>query len=384
MIKLKWTIAKEALEGAIAIVNNVPPRNGIKASEFIQISRSGKDGAAFSLTSDVMAKAVVRTGSRFPSKAPLFLDRRMFVPFVDMGKESKSPIYKFIIKQDGNVSVQHGGRKAVYGKSTKISGYEDVPDTDTAKTSSLDKQWIELVDAAKQCATDDPIAPQFNCVYFDPRSSSLDIYSGNGRLVFQGKAPKTKALKEPIAFPLLLVDSLMLDNAQKLLWTQKFAMISFPKGKIWQAVKTAARKNFPIADARAIIHSAKKDEVIMMLPATTMSRVANRIASYVSALSRESLLLTISIQKGSKIGLITSGSDTSKFEETVRLSKKATKTIDIVWPLEEVMPILLYCKEDGAMKIHLSKENRTCITTDTVALVIARPETVAKKKKVKK
>lgn len=381
----KWTIAKEALEGALAIINNVPPRNGIKASEFIKISREGKDAASFSLTSDVMAKAVVRTGDRFPFKQDLFLDRRLFSPFVDMGKESRSPIYSFILQSSGCIVVKHGGRKAIYEKASPITGYENLPNIEDIKTSSLDKEWIELVDAAKQCATDDPVSPQFNCVYLHPTNDGLEIYSGNGRVVFQGKAKKTKAIKQPIAFPLLLVDSLILENAQKLLWTRKFAMISFSKGKIWQAVKTAAQKNFPIADARALIRSARKDHVVMRLPASTMSRVANRIASYVAALSRESLVLSIVLEKGSRTASIESGSDQSKFHESVRLSKRATQTIKIDWPLEHVMAILLYCKDDGQMKLHLSSEGRTCLVTNTVALVVARrEESVKKKKKVKK
>lgn len=379
----KWTIAKEALEGALAIVNNVPPRNGIKASEFIKISREEKDAASFSLTSDVMAKAVVRTGDLFPWKKNLFLDRRLFSPFVDMGKESRSPLYTFILKSNGSILVKHGGRKAIYEKPSEVTGYENLPNIDDIKTSALDKEWIDLVDAAKQCATDDPVSPQFNCVFLNPTKNGLEIYSGNGRVVFQGKASKTKSLKTPIAFPLLLVEALLLENAQKLLWTRKFAMISFPKGKIWQAVKIAAQKNFPLDDARSMVRAAKKDPVVMILPASTMSRVANRIASYVAALSRESLVLSIVLEKGSRTASIESGSEQSKFHEMVRLSKRATVSTTIEWPLEHVMPILLFCKEDGQMKLHLSTEGRTCLATNTVSLIVARREVVEKKRKKK-
>lgn len=383
-MSIEWTIPKEVLEGACRIIGNVPPRNGIKASEYIKISRHGKDGASFSLSSDILSKAVVRTGDRFPFKDDLFLDRRLFIPFVDGGKESKSTGYVFTQKAGGILTIKHGSRTGIYEKLKPVSGYEDLPNMEGARSASLDKKWVSIVDAARDCATDDPITPNLNCVFLHPTKKNLEVFSSNGRVIFQGKAPREKSIRHAIAFPLMLIDSLRLDNANKLLWTNKIALIDFPKGKIWQGVKIQARKNFPVADVQKRMKAAAADEIILSVNSSTLSNIANRIAAYVAALSRDALIFRVIITKGSRKVIIESGAESSKFQESLIMLEKAKKDINVEWPLEDVMPVLLYCKDDGIAKIRMNENGRTCLMTKSISLIIARPQQVAKKPAKKK
>lgn len=375
-----WQVPKDALEGACKIISNVPPRNGIKSSEYIKVSKAGKDGAYFMLTSDLLSRALIRTGEEFPFTDEFFLDRRLFLPFIEAGMETKSSSYEFIVKEDGKLIVKHGNRRAQYERLKPVSGYEDVPDIAKAKSASIDKRWIDLVDVAHDCATDDPITPHLNCVYINPRKKHLEVYSSNGLVIFRGRTDSQKTLTEAIAFPLLLIDSLRLDNATKMLWTSKVALVEFPKGKIWQAVKIQARKNFPVTDVLKLMQEAESDEVVLSVNSSVLSSIANRISTYVAALSRDVLTFAIKLEKGSRKVVISSGVDMSFFQETLTMNLPASRDVLLEWPLDQVMPVLIYCKDDGIAKVRVSKDGKSSYHSKTVSLIVAKPTKVAKKK----
>ncbi len=379
---LKWAINKDILEAAIDILTNVPARNGIKSSEYIKISKAGKDGVTLTLTSDLMAQATVRTGDPFPFKEELYLDRRLFLPFVAGGKESNASGYVFTQKNIGMLYVQHGTRRAVYQKLKPVAGYEDAPDMEKAKAASLDKRWIELVKAAADCATDDPVIGQLNCVYINPTESHLEIMSSNSIVVFRAKTEIEKNLNTSIAFPLLLIDVLGQQKAKRLSWTSKVAMIEFSKGKVWQPVKIAARKNFPVDDIEKLIEQAEKNPVVLAMNGTLLSAVAKRISDYVAALSSEALVLTLRIEKGSRKVTIESGQDSSKFSETLNMLKKAKEDITIEWPLDHVMATLLFIKDDGIARIRYDENSRRAsLHTKSISLIVAAEEKETKTKK---
>src|ERR1700761_2823842 len=157
----KWIVSKELLENTVALIDSVPVRNGIKSSEFIRISKLGKDSAVFSLTSDMAAKAIVHTGEEYPFEDEMFLDRRIFIPFVNKGKESQAKDYMFIEKGE-QIILKHGGRRAEYAKAKDITGYEDPKKLEDASIVAIGRKWTSLVDCAENCATPDPITPSLN------------------------------------------------------------------------------------------------------------------------------------------------------------------------------------------------------------------------------
>lgn len=382
-MKPLWTIPKDSLEGAIKIVDNVPARNGIKCSEYIRISKAGKDGAHFSLSSDLSARSLVRNGAKFPFASDVFLDRRLFVPFVAGGKESKTTTYEFLIRDGGKLLVKHGNRRAVYEGLQPVSGYESLPAIESPHETELDKSWIGMVDVASDCATDDPISPNLNCVYLYPDKKQLEVIASNGTVVFLGTVEKQKTIREPIAFPLKLIDSLKLDNASKLVWTNKLAVVEFPKGKIWQAVKIKARKHFPVHDLRKMVADAQNNPTILAVNSTALSGIAERLHDYVHALSRDEMHLNVKLTKDSKRVVVFSGSDSSRFEEDLQMLHPAKDDALITWPLEQVMPVLIFTRDDGIAKIRLSKDGRSSLHTKSTNLIVARQTSKRKKDKTK-
>lgn len=369
---MKWSVPKDALECAVKIVNLVPTRNGVHCSEFIKLSKYEKTAATMSMSSDMSAEAILASGEKYPFKEDLFLDRRMFIPFIDAGRESKTDIYEFLLKDDGSLMVKHGHRKATYERAKPVKGYEEAPDLKKKNAVALkNKEWTKLLDLASMCATDDPVAAQFNCVYVAPMEKTLELFASNGQVIFRGRTPAVKGLQN-IAFPLLLADCLDLDETVTLEWTDRVAVVHFPRAKVWQPVKVAARKRFPLKDVRALTTSAREFPVAVNISASALSRAAERIQAYVAALSRESLVFSITLKEGSRKVVIESGATASKFNETISAMEPASISTTIEWPLDHVMAVLLWIKDEGNARIHLSKKGQTFLATKSVSLMVAK------------
>jgi hypothetical protein len=365
----KWYVAKEALEVVINLLENVPTRNGIKSSEFIKVSSHGKDGAVFHLSSTLYGKAILRTGEPFPFE-DLFLDRRLFIPFVNGGRESRSSDYIFI-GDEKQLTVKHGSRRAVYSHTKPISGYEDPKDIDKANVTPIQKKLSQMIDCASSCATDDPITPTLNAVYVMQHGKIIEAMSSNQRLVFLGKVTtEKKPLEGTIAFPLGLVQTLRQEGATKLHWTNKIALVEFPKGKVWQAVKVAARKNFPYKDIRRYVKQGLQDQHLCSIPSAVFAKACDRLSGYTSALDSSDLALEVHLVKGSKKVQLKAGVEASKFTELIHSATKATKDIVLEWPLEQVLPIIMFGKDEGNFSINLSKKETSCLHSKNMTLLI--------------
>lgn len=370
-MSVTWVVSKESLEIAMQLLENIPTRNKVKSSEFIKVTRLGKDGVEMHLASTIAGKVTIRTGELFPFKKDLFLDRRLFSPFVAGGKEGKSSEYSFI-GSNNQLIVKHGNRRATYTHSLPIAGYEEPQNLADANTMSINKKWTMLIDCAENFATDDPITPTLNCVYVVQSGKYIEAMSSNQRLVFYGKADADKKpLKGSIAFPLGLVKALRQEGATKLLWTNKLALVEFTKGKIWQAVKTAARKSFPYKDIKQIVEKITKEPIVCSISSGVLSKAANRLAGYTVALDSADLALEVHLQKGSKKIFLKAGVADSKFTELVYSLSQAKNDLVLEWPLAQVMPLLLFAKDEGNVRVHVDKSGASCISTKNLNLVVA-------------
>jgi hypothetical protein len=368
LMSVKWLVQKDSLEIVVDLLENVPTRNGIKSSEFIKVSKLGKDAATFHLASTLYGKGILHTGEKFPFEQDLFLDRRLFFPFIKGGKESKSSDYLFI-GSDTQLIVKHGNRRAVYTNALPISGYEE-PNLDKANSSPIQKRWVAMIDCAANAATDDPITPTLNAVYLTQTDKYIEVLASNQRLVFMGRVVSKKPLKGSIAFPLGLVQTLKQESAIKLFWTNKLACVEFPKGKVWQAVKTAARKSFPAADIRKMVKGLLHDKQLCSIPSSAFAKACNRLSDYTSALDDLDLALEIYLTKGSKKILLSAGVKDSKFTEQIYAIAEAKQDKVLEWPLSAVMPIILFNKDEGNFRIHLSDKGVSCLATKNIALLI--------------
>lgn len=369
--KQSWVVQKDALEIVISLLENVPTRNGIRSSEYIKVSKAGKDGATFHLSSSSAGKALIRTGEMFPFEKDLYLDRRLFVPFINGGKESKTLDYIFT-GSDNQLVVRHGNRRAVYTHALPITGYEDPTNLDNADSVILSKKWTGLIDCADNYATPDPVTPSLNCVRVTQSDKHIKVMSFNQKMAFIGKADSDKKpIKGAITFPLGLVQVLKQEGATRLLYTNKLVVVDFPKGKIWQAVKTAARKKFPYADLQKMFKETEGDKQLCSIPSHILAKAVDRLSTYTGALDSTDLALEVHLEKGSKKVQLKAGVADSKFTELIYASNEAKETIVLEWPLEGVLPIILFGKDEGSFRITIGKKGHTCLFSKSLKLLIA-------------
>ena len=372
MSDITWSVAKKDLELAVSIVLNVPPRGGITCSEFIRLSAHKGNNAVMALSSDMGACSYVWGKIPFPSKHSIYIDRRLFEPFVSCGKDLKAAEYQFKVK-DGVLTVKHGSRVAVYAKNKGGSGYAEAPKYKNSRPVPLYDSWTKLLACAVSCATSDPVTPQLNCVYVYPHSSSIvSLYASNTKIVFHGKTTAKKVPSGPIAFPLLLAEHIEGGDCTGLEWDDKSVTVLSERGKLWQGVKAEARKNFPRKEIDKHIARAVKNKPSFTVDCDSLSSAADRLSGYLTAVSREDLVLQFVLKAGEQKMRLTAGTGETMFTEYVTLSKPSKHDLEIRWPLAEVLPVLIFSKDQGEASIIVADTGITLYSTRDVQLVIAK------------
>ena len=370
MSKELWVVAKQELEAALALVTVVPPRGGTSSSEYIRVSKQDKQ-AIMQMASEIAA--VANISSPYPFKESLYLDRRLFEPFVLGGRDLKAQDYVFKMNGSGLLTVKHGSRVAMYAKNRGAYGYSLGPIYKHARKGSLDDSWTKMLQCAVACATNDPVTPKFNCVYMVPTKDGVALYSSNTKIVFLGTTHTKKKPEDKIAFPLLLASYADLDDMAYLTWDDKSATLSSPRGSIWQAVKVEARKAFPKKEIDNTVGILSKGKSLFLINSESLGTAAERISSYLTAVSREDLVLKMELTSGEKRMKLSSGTGATRFTEYVALAKPSVKDIVLEWPLAEVLPVLVFCKSKKVpAEVFIADSGITMYRTRGITLVIAK------------
>jgi hypothetical protein len=366
---ITWELSKIDLEYALRLVCNVPAKSGVVCSEYIRFSKHNS-GTLLTLAADLAAQAFL--SESFPFKKSLYIDRRLFEPFVSAGKELKGNTYTLAMKKDGVLTIKHGSRVAVFAVHKKVSGYSDAPVYDKPQNTRIYESWTKIMQCAVACATDDPVTPTLNCVYVVPKEQHLILYSSNTKVVFVGKGRTKKLPKSAIAFPLILASRLEGNDMETVTWDNKSACLSSERGTIWQPVKSAARKHFPYKDMDTLVDTFKTTKPVLSIAAEDMGIQAERIADYLAAVSREDLVLRIKASKDDKRAKLVSGTGETLFTEHLTLLKPARADVELHWPLDEVLPALEFSKNQGTAAIYIADTGRSMYATEDISLVVAK------------
>lgn len=363
-------IAKKDLELALDVILRVPPRGGISCSEFIKFSDGGNSRTKLQLSSDMAAVAYLSVKYEF--KHSIYLDRRLFEPFVIGGKDLKSQEYEFKVDDKNKVTVRHSSRVAVYAKTTVALGYAEPPKYSSERKFALDEKWQKLMACAISCSTVDPVVAHLNCVYLAPTKEGLSFYSSNTKVIFNGRCKTKNKPDQNIAFPLLLARNIDCISMVEMRWDDKSATLSSNRGKLWQPVKIEARKHFPQKDIDKILKERTK--ALFVINSQSMGNAANRLSGYLAAITREDLVLKLLVKAGEKKIKLQSGSGVTEFTEYVKLIKPSKVDYLVEWPLAEVLPVLVYAKGNDDAEVFTSDSGRTIYRTSSITLIVAAKE----------
>lgn len=381
-----FIVPKKALEDAMKLLDSVPTRNGITSSEFIKTDLKDNKHLRMSLCSELSGEAVLPISKQKGFDTILYLDRRMLKPFVSAGTDlSASEIYEFTVKEN-LIIVKNGSRYAHLENNTSASGYEKQPSLKDSISIELQEEWTSITNCATLCASADPSAPQYNCVYMKPSNGKVYIRASDTKLIFQGTILEGAfPCKEPVALPLELVDRLGLFSTGLCHYSSRWALLQFPIGNIWQAVKTECRKNFPNdAISKVVTTILKEGTVVSILGTQSLTESADRLAGYLQSAMKDNPALVLTIKAGFKKAKLSSGIIGTKFEESVVLEAKSENDYLVEWPLQAVLPILKYCKNAGSAKIIQDTQGNICLKAGRVTLVSSRKVKAKKSKKAKK
>lgn len=368
---LVWKVPKKELEDALDLLLSVPARNGIPSSEYIQVNHFDGNTAVCYLSSDLSGCVFINGSRKYPFKKPFYLDRRLFDPFVGQGKESRITEYTFRMKGT-RLIVKHGVRTIVCNVARSDSGYHTVPYYKNAKKMIIDEALAAMLKAATACATGDPVSAHLNAVYTLPFKKGVKLYSSNTSIIFRAKVFMKHPPSCPIAFPLPLTELITDHEMPEVLWDEGSATLSSPRGKLWSAVVQAARDKFPIATIDERMKECREGKLLFSVDADSLSVSAGRLSSYLSAVTREDLVLKMITKKGSRKMKLRAGTGNTRFTEQLTLSKVAEADNVVHWPLAEVLPVLVFSKDHGDAKLYRSKEGLTFYTTKKIELVVAR------------
>jgi hypothetical protein len=372
---ITFSVSKRKMEEAVKLLDAVPTRNGITSSEFIKVQQESPRRLSLLLSSDVFGEALLRTIQPTKLEKPLYLDRRMLLPFVSAGTDFKSPLYDFAIS-NGQVTIKHGPRKALLENNNGATGYETLPDFTQAEHVEINEDWAAIANCALLCACFDPTSPHLNCVYIKPTAKGARVRASDTKLVFQGILPERLfPCKIPIALPLDLVDKLNLFSNGLFYYARKWAMLQFSVGRLWQAVKVECRKSFPHENIARVVQEVSRGETILQLGSQSLVSAGDRIAVYLQSVAQDKPVLKLSAMEGKKISHLYSETIGASFSEYIKLIGNAKRDCSIEWPLLAVLPILRYCKDAGTVRILEDSTQRTCLKAGSIMLVIGRRDT---------
>ena len=377
-----FVLPKKSLEDAMKLLDSVPTRNGITSSEFIKTSLKDPKHLVMTMSSELSGEAIIPIAKTKEFDSTLYLDRRMLKPFVAAGTDlAASDIYTFTIYKN-QIVVKNGARIARLESNNTASGYEKKPSLKEGLSIELQEEWTSITNCATMCACTDPIAPSLNCVHIQPVKDKVYIRASDTKLIFQGVIPASAfPCKVPVALPLELVDRLGLFTTGICHYSSKWAMLQFPIGFIWQAVKTECRKSFPVESiSKVALAIVKEGEVVSVLGTQSLIESADRIAGYLQSAMRDNPVLKLQITAGSKAAKLVSGTIGASFDEAIGLEHKAEKDYEVDWPLQAVLPILKYCKNVGSAKIIQDASGKSCLKAGRVTLVVSKLVTKKKKK----
>lgn len=370
-----WEIGRDKLLEPLEVLDLVPSRPGLPSSEFIMVERAGKNGDIIvHLASEVTGTVTLKGDGKWPFEKPFYLDRRVFLPFVRASKDIKTKApFKFTANEKQLV-VKNGKRKAEFDGQPAVQGYGQPPSGKLVSRIELGNHTRGLIYCARECASADPVTPQLNCVYIQPKGGDVNVFATNQKIVYAAKSKTKLKSASPIPFPLYLVSLLGSDKLKEVLWKDKYVAITFPHGIIWQPVSAKANKNFPAKDIAKHMASAEKEPAMFTVDARKMASHIIRIIGYLAAVRRQDWALDLTGKKGEREVIVSSTVPQSSFRETLMLDHPCKSSFSLSWPLDMLEPVFdyLHKKEKGSVTIRAGEKGISYIIGSDIKVAIPR------------
>lgn len=369
---------REDILNAMAVLELVPERPGMSASEYIKVTTSGSK-MQMSLASEVLGEVEISIKGKFPCKQPFYIHRQVAEPFFRAGRDTKKDFEwtaeesqtkkKGKIVLSSSLKIKQGRREALLSTLPEVMGYGKIKVERGGLVVKLSDEQRSLIRAAHNSAGMDPSSPELNCVYL---TSKGIVMSYNTVTMFVGKATR---FQESIPFPLHLLTMLQHAKNPKIHLQKDKVILEFDEGMISQTLSVKARKDFPVKGVLDKIKNVDKLPKICEVNAGRLFKSMDRFTKYMSSVRRQDSILKLRVDKGSKEMILEALVPHTQLMETVRLEEKAKHNMKGDWPLDAVIPIIQFIgsqKQTITLSTNEEKKTPYYVTTDDVTLLIAR------------
>ena len=344
----EWAeIKKDDLTNAIRILEMVPQKAGIPSSDYTRI-RMGATQLELSLASSVLA--MVRFPCRNKAAGEMFVDRKLLVPFVQMGRHWKGDFRSQFTGSKWR--LRQGSRKADLSmREEPVTGYGNWVDHSKLEEVQLSEEMRKMLLASQACSTADPSLPHLNCVYIGGQL----VMASNQTVVFIGSSIKKNEIRIPFpvgVIPLLgdgLVRGIGVDGGT--------VVLDCGSGYIEGTVSAVALKEFPRKSVIEQINDARKYPLLVRLPAERLAKMMQRLMVYLTAVKREDW--TLRLELADERARATVRIQQGVFEESMEVEDmKAEGSLE--WPLELVKPVIEYIATKAeTIKIRVDEKKKT-------------------------
>lgn len=370
----EWTIERDKIISAIDTLGLIPSRPGIATSEFICV-RPKKSSIKMMMASEVSGFVIAEGKGRWPFEKDIYLDRRLLDPFIAAAKNIKSKS-EFIFKKTGKdeLTIKNGSRKAKLTCSTPRQGYADIKTK--GREVKKEKEFNNMLIAAKQCADNETSTPELNCVYAKKKDHHIQFYATTGKAMFKAtvKSKLKLKVKDAIPFPLYIIDLFANQKLVGVEATDRDVVLDFGNGKIWQTIAAHAQKKFPWKKIdEQLKKEAKSSKLGFVADAKLFGTTVARLSSYLGSVRRLDWVLTLNGVKGSKYLELIVPLGHTEFKDKVKLHKEITMDFKIDWPLDRLQGIIeVMASTQDKLNVSFDKENRAYIKTNNIELLVSR------------
>lgn len=380
---MSWKISTDALFAAFDVLDLVPTRPGIPASEYIKAVRKKNSLVEFHIASEISGFVVLKGEGDWPTSKVWYIDRRLLAPFVIAAKAVGSKVdFEFSLKE-GQMVVRHGRRRATFTESPAVPGYGDVP-SNGGSSISLAPEALSLIVCAREFASGDPSTPELNCVFIRPSNSKGDlrIYAATKKVIYYARSGEHVKMAHSLPMPPYIVSLLSNDKLRKIYWTKREVVLEFRNGKVWQSTSVKAAK-FPVKSVHKYFEDSEAFREAFRVDSRALALGICRLGAYLTAVRREDWTLAIRGSKGADKLSLRSAVPQVAFGELVR-DAKIKVDIDLVWPLGIVLPLFMFLstkRKEGDLIVRLDKDDRPFVKTKHIQVVLPKQAEKGKKKK---
>jgi len=369
----EWTIAADKMMDVLSVLDLVPARPGIPSSVFVALTeKNGKMEMA--LSSDVAGEVTITGKGTMGLKKSVYVDRRLFFPFINTAKTYKSDKPFVFSKPGKQMLVTQGRRKATFDPIVGSSGYGDLNGAASGIVLPLDKKLNELITVACTCATSDPTVPELNCIFTARNKTGLDVYASNQLVVLKAVQKAKGKYPERLPFPLFLVPLLSNDHVREVRFKDKEVVVHFDCGFIWQGVSVKASKGFPLKTMDKLLTDGKEWAELFRLQTHRLGAVTRRFSEYLTAIRRQDWLMSVKAETGDKQVLLEVSIPQGIFREKVIVEEAIKQDLDIQWPLDILLPVFEHWakNKEAVLTVRGDKKTPYLLSGAGLNLVVTR------------